>query len=302
MYKDQNDENFLARWINGELSKEELEDFKNHPDYKTYQKIKVATDALDTRAFDEEAALRSIKSKKEKPVKKLNPIVKWYPYVAVAASLAILFALLFFNPTETFETSYGEKLTVTLPDGSEMILNATSKASFNADNWNENRVVDLSGEAYFKVKKGSKFTVETENGQVWVLGTQFTVQSLNDFFEVSCFEGKVRVEDAKHKRILTQGMAYRTINTNSEDWTFEEEEPTWIDNTTSLRSVPFTFVIKKLEQQYGITVNTTAVNINKTYTGTFPNTDKEVALNTVFSTLGVAYSISEDGKTVILEK
>ena len=302
MFEDKDDEIFLARWINNELSTEELEKFKQHPDFEQYEKIKIASDNLDVREYDIDTALGAVKNKTAKTSRKSVPIIKLYPYVAVAASLAIIFTLIFYNPNESFETAVGEKVVVTLPDGSEMILNADSKASFNEKNWDTERTVSLEGEAFFKVQKGSKFSVNTSNGDVWVLGTEFTVQSFNTFFEVSCFEGKVRVVDSDNQRILTPGMMYRNIDNKVEDITFEEAEPSWKNNSTTLKSVPFKYVIKKLEQHYAIEVKANTVDLNTIYTGTFPNDNKEVALKTVFSTLGIAYSISEDGKTVVLEQ
>lgn len=302
MFEDKDDEIFLARWINNELSTEELEKFKQHPDFEQYKKIKIASDHLDVREYDIDTALGAVKNKTAKTIKKSSPVIKLYPYIAVAASLAIILTLFFYNPNENFETAVGEKVTVTLPDGSEMILNADSKASFNEKNWDTERTVSLEGEAFFKVQKGKKFTVNTNNGKVWVLGTEFTVQSFNTFFEVSCFEGKVRVVDSDNQRILTPGMMYRNIDNKVEDITFEEAEPSWKNNSTTLKSVPFKYVIKKLEQHYAIEVKANTVDLNTIYTGTFPNDNKEVALKTVFSTLGIAYSISEDGKTVVLEQ
>ena len=57
---------------------------------------------------------------------------------------------------ETYQTAFGTQMSVDLPDGSEAILNAKSSITFNNDTWDENRTVSLTGEAYFKVKKGEK--------------------------------------------------------------------------------------------------------------------------------------------------
>jgi len=208
-----------------------------------------------------------------------------------------------FNSDQSFSTKYGEQLSIALPDGSEMILNAKSNAIFDQKNWDKNRLVTLEGEAFFKVKKGSKFTVTTKHGDVTVLGTQFNVQALHSFFEVKCFEGKVSVVNYKNKEILTAGKAYRNLDGyDPQRWIFEALEPSWITNTSSFRSIPLKYVFKELEEQYDITINSSSVDLSIIYTGTFPNNNQEIALNTVFSTLGINYSLSNDGKTVVLEK
>ncbi|WP_271765874.1 FecR family protein [Aquimarina algiphila] len=304
MLDDKKDDIFLSRWISGELSEEELREFKSHPEYEYYVKIMAGADALDLKDYDVEEELHTLKSKRNSTTNKNSGLViKLWPYTAVAASIAIILGLFLFNSNDSFSSDYGEQLAVTLPDGSEMILNAKSTANFDSDNWNENRTVTLKGEAYFKVKKGSKFTVSTKNGEVSVLGTQFNVQSQNNFFEVACYEGKVSVSNLKNEEILTAGKGYRNLNnSNPEQWTFESNEPSWLTNTSSFRSTPIKYVFDELEEQYNLDINTKNINLKTIYTGTFPNNNKEVALKTVFSTLGMEYSVSQDGKTVVLEK
>ncbi|WP_282079335.1 FecR family protein [Aquimarina algiphila] len=304
MLDDKKDDIFLSRWISGELSEEELREFKSHPEYEYYVKIMAGADALDLKDYDVEEELHTLKSKRNSTTNKNSGLViKLWPYTAVAASIAIILGLFLFNSNDSFSSDYGEQLAVTLPDGSEMILNAKSTANFDSDSWNENRTVTLKGEAYFKVKKGSKFTVSTKNGEVSVLGTQFNVQSHNNFFEVACYEGKVSVSNLKNEEILTAGKGYRNLNnSNPEQWTFESNKPSWLTNTSSFRSTPIKYVFDELEEQYNLDINTKNINLKTIYTGTFPNNNKEVALKTVFSTLGMEYSVSQDGKTVVLEK
>ncbi|MBQ4822678.1 FecR domain-containing protein [Aquimarina sp. MMG016] len=304
MLDDKKDEIFLSRWINGELSEEELREFKSHPEYEYYMKIMAGADALDLKGYDVEKELTIIKSKRgNNTIKKSSSVIKLWPYFAVAASVAIILGLFLFGPNESFTTNYGEQLAVTLPDGSEMILNAKSNASFDKDSWEENRTVSLEGEAYFKVKKGSKFTVTTKNGEVSVLGTEFNVQSYTSFFEVACYEGKVSVTNDQQRKVLTAGNAYRNLkNIAPESWTFVAQTPSWINSTSTFRSVPIKYVFKEIEEQYNIKVDTSNINTGVIYTGTFPNDNIEVALKTVFSTLGMDYSLSQDGKTVVLEK
>ncbi len=303
MFDDKKDDIFLSRWINGELTKEELIAFKSHPEYEHYVKIMAGADALYLKEYNEEKALIALKSKRSSTSKKSGAVIKLWPYVAAAASIAIILGLFLFSSNQTFTSSYGEQLAITLPDGSEMILNAKSKASFNKNNWEGSRSITLEGEAYFKVKKGSKFTVITENGEVSVLGTQFNVYAQDAFFEVHCFEGKVSVVNNKYQEILTAGKAFRDLdNTTPESWTIKAQQPSWITNSSTFRSIPLQYVFNELEKQYNIKIQSPSIDLKTIYTGTFPNNNKKVALRTVFGTLGFEYSLSPDGKTVVLEK
>lgn len=154
MLGDKKDDIFLSRWINGELSEQELEEFRTHPEYDHYVKIMTGADALNLRDYDIEKELQSLKSKKSSQApKKIGKTIKLWPIIGIAASIAIIIGLFLYNPNSSFTTDYGETLSVLLPDGSEMILNARSKASFNQENWKNTRLVSLEGEAFFKEKK-----------------------------------------------------------------------------------------------------------------------------------------------------
>ena len=70
-----------------------------------------------------------------------------------------------------------------------MKLNELSQLEYNASKWDENRSLELKGEAFFDVEKGKRFDVTTEFGNVSVLGTEFNVLSRDSIFKVSCYEG-----------------------------------------------------------------------------------------------------------------
>ncbi len=304
MLNNKKDDIFLSRWITGELSPEELTEFESHPEYEYYKKIMIGSDMLELSAeYDVDTALSKIKQVKNTSAQHSKPILRLWPYATAAASIAIILGIFFFNLDQSYTTHYGELVTVILPDGSEMILNAKSEASYNKKKWETNRTVSLQGEAYFKVKKGSKFTVSTKNGDVTVLGTEFNVQSYDTFFEAICYEGKVRVTHSNDQEILTAGKAYRNIhNMPSEKWTSDELKPSWVDKVSSFRSTPIKYVFNELEEQYNIKIKIDHIDTSTIYTGTFPNNDKEIALRTVFSTLGMQYKILQDNTTVVVEK
>lgn len=304
--KEDAEDAFLARWINDELTPAELDEFKKHPEFKEYQKIRMATEALSLRDFDEDTMLSNIKKSKTTSTAPVleKKVVKLWPYLSIAASIAILITIFVFNNNDVSHiTDFGEKRTVSLPDGSEMILNAKSKAQYEKK-WEEHRIVSLQGEAFFKVTKGNKFVVQTSNGNVAVLGTQFDVNVQGDLFEVTCYEGKVEVISGTTKEILTKGETFRAINGKPEEWIGGniEEEPAWITNRSTFYSVPVSYVFQELEEQYNLTIKNNPLDNNIIFTGTFPNNNLEIALKTVFKSLNLSYEVSKDKRTVIVIK
>ncbi|GAB3662440.1 hypothetical protein GCM10028791_37530 [Echinicola sediminis] len=99
----------------------------------------------------------------------------------------------------TVETPIGKEYGLKLSDGSEVYLNPLSKVVFPVSFDQNQRVVKLSGEAYFKVKRDENrpFLVEVDGMTVQVLGTSFSVRSYegDDFAETVLVEGKVKILD-----------------------------------------------------------------------------------------------------------
>ena len=89
---------------------------------------------------------------------------------------------------------------------------------------------NLKEKDILKYKKAQNFTVNSDNGSVSVLGTQFNVKTNPSYFEVLCYEGKVQVKNTQETAILTKGLSFRKIeNNNSEKGTFSNSKPTWLD-------------------------------------------------------------------------
>ena len=289
---------FLAQWLEGKLSDIELKELVSENDCKSFLKIRKGLEVYDGLEASTDASFAKIQeqiSNKKGTVRKLNAN-PWL--IGIAASIVLFFGLfsILGNDVVSIETSYGEQKTIALLDGSEVIMNSKSTLTYNEDNWETNRKLKLNGEAYFKVKKGSTFTVETENGKVQVLGTQFNVNSVNDFFEVVCFEGKVSVDIKDETYMLLPENSVRRINGNAiETWNTPDVNPSWINGESSFKSVPLIYVISALESQYNIDIHSDAIDTNVIYTGSFTHENLDTALQTVFKSLQIQYFEKEKG-------
>lgn len=97
----------------------------------------------------------------------------------------------------TLETHKGEQYQVILPDGSHVWLNAGSSLKYPVSFAAQQRVVELSGEAYFEVKsqKFKPFKVKTRQQEIEVLGTHFNINAYEDepVAKNTLVEGSVRV-------------------------------------------------------------------------------------------------------------
>ena len=291
----------ILKWLNGDLSKKEMKDLKQSEDLQTLEKIAHYASKLEAPKVDAQAALETLKSRnhsKNKPkVRTIN--FKTFYRVAAVLVLALTSGYLFFYSNNTsYETQIAQRKIFTLPDNSEVVLNAASKISFNEKKWANNRTLTLAGEAFFKVKKGQTFSVKTTDGIVTVLGTQFNVKERKNYFEVRCYEGLVSVTHNNNTTKLPPGKTFRVINgkiENVED--FNAQNPSWIQQESSFNKIPLDQVIAELERQYDLKIKVKGVDTSKLFTGSFTHTDKEIALQAVTIPLKLSYKI--EGKTII---
>ena len=296
-------ETFLARWLNNELSEEEKQQFEASEQFFLYDKIAKKSSEFLAPEFKKEEVFNKIQNSLTKEKKsKVKPLFNPWVY-SVAASIVVFFGIFYFlNLSEKHVTGIGEQLVVKLPDNTEIILNSNSKVSYHKKNWENNRVVKLTGEAFFKVEKGSTFIVKTLEGNVTVLGTQFNVKTNQNFFEVVCFEGKVKAETKSHKNILTKGNAFRRINDSlPEKWNITETEPSWKNGESTFKSIPIKYVISALKNQYNISINSSKIDENIKFTGSFTHKNLKIALQTVFVPMKIDVTFIDE-KSILLDK
>ena len=296
------EESFLAKWLDGTISDATLKELVSEEDFMEYKKIKSGLDLLDQLERPVAPTFNSVKSsiEQKRNLKKTQQSFKWG--LSIAASILVVFGCYFaFNSLETsYETSYGEQRTISLPDGSEVVLNAKSAINFTEKDWETNRSIQLIGEAFFKVKKGSTFSIQTSNGQVSVLGTQFNVKHTDAFFEVVCYEGKVSVTNDRKEHILNPGNSIRKIDGNdSEKYTSKKLFPSWVNGESSFVSVPLNYVILELEKQYNIEIDASKIDESIIFTGSFSNKDLKLALASVFKTMNIHYIKDKNGVLIL---
>ncbi len=206
-------------------------------------------------------------------------------FLRVAAVVAVLLAgaYLYLNSlNESVTTQYAENKQVILPDHSEIVLNAGSEINYSIKKWDQQRNVNLKGEAFFKVAKGKRFTVITDGGSVAVLGTQFNVEHRRGFFEVTCYEGLVSVSFKGEETKLPAGTSFVAINGNRVAAENPDAKlPAWMNQESSFKSIPLKYVLAEFERQHDIKVETRDVDTEQLFTGTFSNTDADLALQSI---------------------
>ena len=234
--------------------------------------------------------------------------------LSIAASLVLILSAGLFARfyTTTVKVAPGEFTSHTLPDGSEVHLNAATSIKYAPYWWSVNREVKLQGEAYFVVAKGEKFTVASTMGSTEVLGTEFNVYARGDDFQVYCQEGRVRVtsemviEETTNEVIITQGEVaelnlnrlYKTsANIKEGDGPTKDAILSWRTGTFMFQGTPLNKVFEELARHYGMAIE---LSLEDSYNdlalfAIFPRSySLEEALDIVCTTLGLSFEKTGD--------
>lgn len=129
--------------------------------------------------------------------------VKW----AAVLAIAFLSSYLFFTwnadkemlANNTISVPYGERVNLSLSDGTKVCLNSGTTFTYPSSFGKETRDVELNGEAFFEVSanKEKPFIVHTHACNVKVLGTKFNVNAYKSehSFSTALMQGKVRIQN-----------------------------------------------------------------------------------------------------------
>jgi transmembrane sensor len=269
----------------------ENNNYKNIDEFLSKTKIPYSKSKEDVWSFISE------KIDSSKPsIKRIQPgRKKVFLYSAAAVVFALLSITIFLRLyTSKLSAPKGQHLQAVLPDGSNVTLNAGTTLTFNPYWWRFSRVVKLNGEAYFEVKKGKKFLVQSENGKTEVLGTSFNIFARETTYKVHCFSGKVKVSSPSGKsEILVKNESaelsgkemIKSVSTHTNN-----DASAWIENRFVFTSAPVQEVFDELERQFDIKIITDS-NLSDLYTGNFKRGESvEKILNIICKPLNLTYS------------
>lgn len=192
--------------------------------------------------------------------------------IKIAAIVTIVFSASWFYFTkmrqdvtvanQIISVPAGQRLNLTLPDGTNVWLNAKTRLEYPVSFNKKTRLVKLDGQAYFDVAKNPDvpFLVETKSGVVEALGTKFDVLAYSDThqFEAALMEGKVKVnmiDDPSQILILTPNNKASIRNGKLEaEFVGDFSQYQWKEGLISFRNEPFYQIMHSFEKVYDIKI------------------------------------------------
>src|SRR5690606_24186830 len=174
----------------------------------------------------------------------------------------------------SFDNPAGQKYKFKLPDGTIVHMNAESSIEYPEEFEENQRLIKMSGEAYFDVNTDPSrpFIIQVKSDQVKVLGTSFNLKS-TEKFELALVEGKVEVEDATGEVItlLPNEMLTKDKNGKVTKTAFDPMEMFgWKDQYLIFKDNTYPEVIRKMEVWFGVKISSNLkVDKGWSYSGSY---------------------------------
>lgn len=217
--------------------------------------------------------------------------------------------------SQVIEVPYGGKSNIYLADGTEVILNAGSKLTYNTNYGEKERAVKLDGEAYFKVVKNidKPFTVLTSDLVVKAYGTEFNVKSYAEesTIETTLIEGRVGVQRnfklnskiskeffLKTNEQVSFHKAIKTVDKQKNAKIFisrnidVKQFTAWVDDRINMKSEMLSELVICLERKYNVKIHFNEEELRELrFTGVLENETIEQVMRAIKLTASIDYKI-----------
>ena len=149
-----------------------------------------------------------------------------------------------------------------LADGSKVFLNSESQLTFPSYFEGETRRVELTGEAYFEVKKdGRPFIIQTSDLSIEVLGTSFNVNAYqtNPYVNATLVEGSIRIRlPEKQESFLLQPDHNFRLDKLSDEVSVQQVNTdiytAWVKGEFMFRNQTLAEIFGQLERWYNFKI------------------------------------------------
>jgi ferric-dicitrate binding protein FerR (iron transport regulator) len=216
------------------------------------------------------------------------------------------------------KTDSGQKTTVQYSDGSMIVLNANSEIKLphkmvGADTTN----VWLEGEALFDITRKPEpetrtFIVHTPNGRVSVLGTRFSVNTMNNQSQVVLAEGSVRINvlgtdnniDLEYSMLPGEKALFSQNSDKIQvDQVNTDVYTSWTSNSLVFDSTPLSDVINRIEFTYNVKVEIeNEALLGRKLTGRFNHSSLSFLLKGLSEMLDLDINIDQQQQTVYIKE
>lgn len=206
-------------------------------------------------------------------------------------------------------TAAGEKMRITMPDQTRIIVNSLSEISYSSEYGESERIVKVKGEAFFEVAHDptKPFKVITNGLTTTALGTSFNVFARTNEYKIALTVGKVSVTSSLQEVELVPGLMALWESADQEVSGFEvksfdvEKITAWKNGVLIFDKKPLLEIFKDLENWYAVEITIDGgVDVGRKVIGSFENKNlKDILTGLGFS---MEFDFEIEGKNVQIKK
>ena len=166
-------------------------------------------------------------------------------------------------PVQMFsvQAPQGTNSRISLPDGSQVWLNAGSTLNYRSDFNRSSRDIGLSGEAYFEVARNADlpFRVQARGCTFTVLGTRFNISAYDEDPDVlaALMEGSLQFESSRSTETMVPGdlITYdcRTMEASRRQVDTDQFR-SWIDGIIRYDAISLPALLRRLAREYDVKI------------------------------------------------
>jgi len=208
----------------------------------------------------------------------------------------------------TITTPRGGQYKVVLPDGSEVVLNSMSSLKFPTAFSKNERLVSLTGEGYFEIKRNEKaaFKVNVNGKQVVeVLGTHFNIMAYDDepLIKTTLLEGSVHISVNKSDSGLIlkpgqQALQSASGELNMKELSDPDQMVAWKNGLTSFSKSDIKSIMRQVARWYDVEIEYRPGVPNRSFSGDISRSSSISSLLKILELNDIHFVV--EGKKIIV--
>ncbi|MDY5237085.1 FecR family protein [Bacteroides helcogenes] len=216
--------------------------------------------------------------------------------------------------TPAMQTIYvpaGQRMNITLPDGTNVWLNARTTIQYPLAFNRKSRQVKLDGQAYFDVTKNPEkpFIVRTRKYDVEVVGTKFDVEAYSDKnqFETALMQGSVKLVSVENpKETLMLEPDCKAVLENGELKVKPLDNYNvyrWKEGLLCFTNETFDVIVRDFEKYFEVKIEVSNKEVSKYYyTGKFRQADGiDYALRVLQRDIRFTYTRDDENRIIYIK-
>ena len=204
-------------------------------------------------------------------------------------------------------TTRGQQWELELSDGTKVWLNAASSIHYPLSFKGKERVVKITGEAYFDVVHNSAqpFKIQVGDIQIEDIGTEFNVNAYTDepSIKTTLVNGSIKVSTGNENRFLTPGQQAITLKDNNSIQVKRdvnvEEVISWKNGQIQFENEDLQTIMRQISRWYDVNITYEGDIPNKIFTGKISRKSNLSELLKILKFEGVHFT--QEGRSIVIQ-